>query len=89
VTLKVDGDREQMEGETKEAARPASLLPANASVKVTQSLSVEANVIQEAGRPLTDKATNNSGLVTSEVEVRTEQVEHETTVKQLHKQNFS
>jgi hypothetical protein len=75
--------------EALQVARPASLLPANASVKVTQSLSVEANVIQEAGRPLTDKATNNSGLVTSEVEVRTEQVEHETTVKQLHKQNFS
>jgi hypothetical protein len=66
VTLKVDGDREQMEGETKEAARPASLLPANASVKVTQSRSVEANVIQEAGRPLTDKATT-SGLVVTEV----------------------
>ena len=66
VTLKVDGDREQMEWETKEAARPASLLPANASVKVTQSRSVEANVIQEAGRPLTDKATT-SGLVVTEV----------------------
>jgi hypothetical protein len=74
VAAAADGMSQHVEEETKEAARPTSPLPADAKVKVIQSLNADADVMQVAARPLTDKVTA-SGLVTSEVEGNAEQVE--------------
>jgi hypothetical protein len=82
VAAAADGMSQHVEEETKEAARPTSPLPADAKVKVIQSLNADADVMQVAARPLTDKVTA-SGLVTSEVEGNAEQVERETKVATL------